>query len=63
MQEQRAEIGDSGVEEKDIRERLAWEKEILGELRGDEAEREKVQQVFDRRMKGDERQALDEVLK
>ena len=46
-----------------MRERLAWEREVLGELRGEKGEREKVEQVFDRRMKGDERQALDEVLR
>lgn len=33
-----------------MRERLAWEREVLGKLKGDVEEREKVQQVFDRRL-------------
>ena len=63
LRDQKEGLGDNTIEEKDIRERLAWERELYAEMKGDVVEDEKVKQVFDRRMKGDERQALDEVLK
>jgi hypothetical protein len=54
IQQQREEMGESdGVGERDVRERLAWEREVLGRLRGEEEEREKVKQVFDRRLLGE----------
>lgn len=63
IRQQREEMpkGDHG--EKDLRERLAWEREMLGTLKGDGEEREKVQQVFDRRLNQEEKEALGAVLR
>jgi hypothetical protein len=54
IQQQREEMGGGdGIGERDVRERLAWEREVLGKLKGEGEEREKVQQVFDRRLQGE----------
>ena len=47
-----------------MRERLAWQKEMLNELKGDEIEMNnpKVKQSFDNKFSKEERDAFDKIL-
>lgn len=47
-----------------MREKLAWEREVLQELKGDFTvdQKAKVAQSFDRKLTEDEKKALDKVI-
>jgi exonuclease III len=63
IRQQREEMPKGEQGEKDLRERLAWEREMLGTLKGEAEEKEKVLQVFDRRLNQEEKEALGAVLR
>jgi hypothetical protein len=55
LKKNREEAPVSTLGERDYRERMAWEKDVLGMLSGSVEEKEKVKQVFDHRMHADEK--------